>query len=144
MILEIILDQEKLIRISFLEALPPGKKQAPRNDPVARQFRDYLSGTGKSIDVPFILDGTAFQKAVWKAASGVEYGKTSTYAEIAGLIGNPGSSRAVGNALRRNPLPLVIPCHRIVGARGKLTGFAGGITIKQFLLDLEKRPTNHD
>jgi len=103
-----------------------------------RQIQLYLSGNLRNIDVPIAINGTKFQKFVWNELSKIEYGQTCTYKEVAVKIGNPKACRAVGNANNKNKLPIIIPCHRVVGTSGKLVGFAGGLDIKQKLLDIEK------
>lgn len=98
----------------------------------------YFAGdVGFSPEIPLDLRGTAFQKDVWEALLAVEAGATKTYGEIARQLGRPEASRAVGAAVGRNPVSLIVPCHRIVGSTGKLTGYAGGVERKRFLLELE-------
>lgn len=101
------------------------------------QLAQYLAGERFRFDLPVDISGTAFQKKVWRAASEIAYGSTVTYRELAGMIGSPNAARAVGAALSRNPVPILIPCHRIVGSGG-LTGYALGLDFKKKLLDLEK------
>lgn len=103
-----------------------------------QQIQEYLTGNRKVFDLPIRLDGTVFQKQVWKALMTIGYGQTATYKEIAQLIGNDKAARAVGGANHKNPILIVVPCHRVVGANGKLVGYAGGLDIKQYLLNLEK------
>jgi O-6-methylguanine DNA methyltransferase len=103
-----------------------------------RQIGEYFSGSRKTFSIRLDLRGTAFQKKVWKALSAIPYGCTETYGSIAGRIGQPGASRAVGAACGANPAAIFVPCHRVVGSGGSLTGFAGGLTMKKKLLDLEK------
>lgn len=102
-----------------------------------RQLNEYFTGRRKSFDLPLAPEGTEFQKRVWKALSAIPYGETRTYGEIAALAGNPKASRAVGLANNKNPIGIIVPCHRVVGADGKLTGYAGGLKAKEWLLDLE-------
>lgn len=102
-----------------------------------RQLAAYLAGELKQFDIPLAPQGTAFRQQVWKALCNVPWGETTSYGKIAETIGKPAASRAVGAANGANPLPIVIPCHRIIGSSGKLTGYAGGLHIKQFLLELE-------
>lgn len=104
----------------------------------AEQLMEYLAGKRKAFDLPLEPEGTPFQKAVWKALTGIPYGKTRTYKDIAESIGNPKACRAVGMANNKNPIAILIPCHRVIGAGGKLVGYAGGLDIKKKLLDLEK------
>ena len=103
------------------------------------QLDEYFAGTRTCFELPLCPQGTVFQKAVWQALSAIPYGQTRTYAQIAAQIGKPKACRAVGMANHKNPLPILIPCHRVIGADGRLTGYAGGLTIKQLLLDLERR-----
>lgn len=112
-----------------------------KNRQILMQLREYFQGTRSRFSVPYRLRGTDFQKAVWNAVAGVPYGQTSSYGEIARRIGNPKASRAVGGANRANPIPIVIPCHRIIGADGSMTGYGGrsGIPLKKKLLELEKK-----
>jgi O-6-methylguanine DNA methyltransferase len=104
-----------------------------------RQIREYFTGRRKAFSVRLDLQGTEFQKKVWNALAEVPYGKTESYAGIARRIRNPHAARAVGAACGANPIPILIPCHRIVGRDGSLTGFAGGLRMKEKLLELEKR-----
>lgn len=103
------------------------------------QLSDYLEGKRKVFDVPLSLEGTEFQKAVWKALKEIPYGETRSYRQIAERIGNPKACRAVGMANNRNPVAIIVPCHRVIGADGKLVGYGGGIDIKENLLALERR-----
>jgi methylated-DNA-[protein]-cysteine S-methyltransferase len=103
----------------------------------AGQLVEYLSGERECFDIPMSPQGTTFQKKVWKAISDIPYGETRTYAEVAGMVGSPGAFRAVGQASRRNPILIMIPCHRVVGSKGGLTGYAGGLALKGTLLGME-------
>lgn len=102
------------------------------------QLTEYLAGKRKSFTLVFAPSGTAFQQKVWKALLEIPYGETRSYGEIAKSIGQPQAARAVGMANNKNPLPIVIPCHRVIGANGKLVGYAGGLDVKEQLLKLEK------
>ncbi len=102
------------------------------------QLTQYFEGRLKQFNLDLQPKGTAFQKQVWQALLTIPYGTTVTYGEIAERIDNPKAFRAVGLANRSNPIPIIIPCHRVIGKNGKLTGFAGGLDIKQALLDLER------
>lgn len=104
----------------------------------AQQLTEYFAARRRRFDLPLRPQGTAFQQAAWSALCDIPYGQTRTYAQQAAAIGNPKACRAVGMANHRNPLPLFIPCHRVIGAGGKLTGYAGGLAIKRFLLELEQ------
>lgn len=103
-----------------------------------RQLEEYFAGKRQAFDLPLAPSGTEFQRRVWAALTEIPYGETRSYGQIATAIGRPGASRAVGMANGRNPVSIVVPCHRVVGASGSLTGYAGGPERKQFLLDLER------
>lgn len=102
------------------------------------QLSEYFLGTRKSFDVPFVTKGTAFQELVWEALCQIPYGQTRSYKQVAQMIGHPRAARAVGMANNKNPLPILIPCHRVIGANGKLVGYGGGLTLKEDLLELER------
>ena len=104
-----------------------------------RQLRAYFSGELEAFDLPLAPEGTAFQQRVWKQLCEIPYGETISYGELARRIGNAKASRAVGLANGSNPIPIIIPCHRVIGSNGKLTGYGGGLPIKEKLLALEKR-----
>ena len=104
-----------------------------------RQLRAYFAGTLKRFTLPIDFVGTAFQKAVWTALLGIPFGETRTYAQIARQIGKPEAVRAVGAAIGRNPISIAIPCHRVIGSNGTLTGYAGGLQAKAYLLGIEGR-----
>lgn len=104
---------------------------------VARQLDAYFAGSLRAFDVELDLRGTEFQRQVWRALLAVPYGRTTTYGALAASIGRPAALRAVGAANGSNPLPIVVPCHRVIGSGGSLTGFGGGLPAKRFLLDLE-------
>ncbi len=107
-------------------------------DVAATQLEEYFAGTRREFDVSLDLIGTDFQRQAWLALADVPYGETTTYGAQAERIGRPGASRAVGGANGQNPVPIVLPCHRIIGADGSLTGFGGGLDLKQRLLDHER------
>lgn len=107
-------------------------------DRVNEQLQEYFAGNRKDFDFPVRLSGTNFQMKVWRVLSEIPYGQTRTYGEIAAAIGNKNASRAVGMACSKNPLWIIVPCHRVVGCGKKLTGYAGGIAMKQALLELEQ------
>lgn len=111
--------------------------EAPLLDEAARQLEEYFTGRRREFDLPLAPAGTPFQCAVWAALRGIPYGETRSYKQIASAVGRPAACRAVGMANHRNPLPIVIPCHRVVGASGALTGYAGGLDIKRKLLAVE-------
>lgn len=105
---------------------------------VAEQFAAYFAGASRSFDLPLAAQGTPFQQRVWALLRQVEYGTTTTYGALAARLGSPGASRAVGLANGRNPVGVVVPCHRVVGSDGKLTGYAGGLDVKRWLLAHER------
>jgi len=113
------------------------KKETPLIKKMNVQLKEYFEGTRKKFDIPLHLEGTEFQKKVWRALIKIPYGKTCSYKDIAEKINNPKGMRAVGMANNKNKIPIVIPCHRVIGANGTLIGYAGGLPIKQLLLDLE-------
>jgi methylated-DNA-[protein]-cysteine S-methyltransferase len=102
-----------------------------------RQLNEYFAGKRSEFSVPLDMRGTAFQKDVWRALLAIPFGKTLSYGEIANQLGRPRASRAVGAANGRNPVSILVPCHRVIGSSGKLTGFAGGLEVKARLLGLE-------
>lgn len=104
-----------------------------------KQLRAYFAGELKEFDVPLVPEGTVFQRSVWSKLCDISYGETISYGELARRIGNPKASRAVGLANGQNPIPIIIPCHRVIGSNGKLTGYGGGLPIKEKLLALEQR-----
>jgi len=134
-----------LVRINFQEGLQaydpqPGwrREDGPLLEAID-QLRAYFDGSRQTFDLPLAPEGTSFQQRVWAALKAIPCGETVSYGEIAKRIGRPTASRAVGAANGQNPLPIVVPCHRVIGANGKLTGYAGGVRIKRALLDHEAR-----
>mgnify|MGYP000432222234 CR=1 FL=1 len=137
-------DERGLTRIGF----PKGKmKMGPETTwqinpqpfkAVTRQLQAYFDGKLTTFNLKLAPKGTEFQLSVWKALQEIPYGETMSYSELAKKIGRPKASRAVGAANGNNPLPIVMPCHRVIGINGSLTGFGGGLPTKQFLLELEK------
>ena len=110
----------------------------------ADELGEYFAGTRVDFDVPLDPRGTAFQLAAWSALRAIPYGETVSYGEQAKRLGDPGKARAVGAANGRNPLPIIVPCHRVVGSNGHLTGFGGGIETKAWLLDHEQAVRTRD
>lgn len=103
------------------------------------QLRGYLAGELEEFDLPLAAEGTSFQVKVWELLCEIGYGETTSYGELARRLGNPNACRAVGLANGANPIPIIIPCHRVIGSNGKLTGYGGGLPIKEKLLALERR-----
>jgi methylated-DNA-[protein]-cysteine S-methyltransferase len=119
-----------------------GAPDDPDTEPfatVAAQLAAYFTGELTEFDVPLALHGTPFQERVWTALQGIPYGETTTYGDLAAELGNPTASRAVGLANGRNPVGVIVPCHRVVGSTGSLTGYGGGLDRKRYLLDFERK-----
>ena len=134
-----------LTRVSFLEgskAIEPDSGWTAAPDPAfgaRRQLDSYFAGELKQFDLPLAPCGTAFQQQVWRELARIPFAATASYGEIARRVGRPKASRAVGAANGNNPLPIIVPCHRVVGSDGSLTGYSGGVEIKEFLLAHEAR-----
>ena len=114
-------------------------EDAARFEEARRQLDEYFAGHRTEFDLPLSPRGTAFQREVWAALQTIPYGEVRSYGQIAAQIGRPGASRAVGLANGRNPISVIVPCHRVIGASGALTGYGGGLPRKRLLLDLEAR-----
>ena len=127
-----------ITRIELSDAIDASSASTPLLHEAERQIMAYLGGKRQQLDFPIRMVGTPFQQRVWRALQQIPYGTTRTYGEIATAIGNPRASRAVGMACNKNPLLLIVPCHRVIGANGKLTGFAYGMNAKRWLLELEE------
>jgi methylated-DNA-[protein]-cysteine S-methyltransferase len=108
-------------------------------DDVRRELNEYFAGTLQDFTVPLRPRGSTFQKQVWLALSEIPYGETTSYGKVAASIGHPDRARAVGVANGQNPIPIIVPCHRVIGADGSLTGYGGGLDAKRWLLDHEAR-----
>jgi methylated-DNA-[protein]-cysteine S-methyltransferase len=117
------------------------REDGSRFDEPARQLAEYFAGRRRRFDLKLAPEGTAFQRRVWRELTAIPYGETISYSELARRIGNARALRAVGLANGSNPLPIVIPCHRVIGSNGSLTGYGGGLAIKRALLDLERGQT---
>jgi methylated-DNA-[protein]-cysteine S-methyltransferase len=130
-------DGRRLTRVSFdrlpEHGCPPGVARAVR-----AQLGAYFAGELERFELPLAPSGTRFQRHVWDAVAAIPYGATASYSEIAAAVARPSACRAVGAANGRNPLPILVPCHRVVGATGALTGYGGGLERKRALLDLER------
>lgn len=124
-------------------AVPSGFRAGDRRDgapllrQAARELQEYMAGRRKTFSVPFELDGTHFQCRVWAELFKIPYGELRTYGEIARALGNPGAGRAAGAANARNPLPIIIPCHRVIASDGTLGGYSAGLEVKRLLLAVE-------
>lgn len=139
--LQLVSNGSALIEIRFADRHREETHTGSGADPAlrggARQLGEYFAGQRRHFDLPLAAGGTAFQQRVWRALVAIPYGETRSYRDIAVHIGRIRAVRAVGAANGRNPLPIVVPCHRVVGSDGTLTGFAGGLALKRQLLELE-------
>jgi len=127
-------DKPQRVRLDDLVA----NDQHPVLVETERQLKEYFAGKRKKFSVALDMRGTRFQKDVWEALLAIPFGETRSYAQLAKQLGNPRATRAVGAANGRNPVSIIVPCHRVIGSSGKLTGFAGGLEVKAHLLNLEK------
>ena len=133
-------DGRALTGLAFEERDYPGQRRPTElTNRAANELQEYLAGKRRAFDLPLAPAGTDFQKRVWRALQDIPYGQTRSYSEVADAIGRPSACRAVGSANGKNPIPILIPCHRVVAASGALGGYAWGPRVKQQLLDLEKR-----
>jgi methylated-DNA-[protein]-cysteine S-methyltransferase len=119
------------------------EKETPLIKRTANQLDEYFNKKRKKFDIQVKFDGTDFQKKVWIALLNIPYGETRSYGEIAAVTGNPKASRAVGMANNRNPVPIIVPCHRVIGHDKSLTGYAGGLDLKKSLLEIESNTVNN-
>ncbi|MDR0447970.1 MAG: methylated-DNA--[protein]-cysteine S-methyltransferase [Treponema sp.] len=126
-------DSEKALKNN----LDPAHNETPLIKKASVQLGEYFEGKRKEFDVPLLLRGTDFQLSVWKALQKIPWGKTRSYKDIALSAGNSRACRAVGMANNRNPIAIIVPCHRVIGSDGSLTGYAGGLELKRHLLELE-------
>jgi methylated-DNA-[protein]-cysteine S-methyltransferase len=144
--LKITAEEKGIVSIGFVEKsglMRPRPEKAPQGPAVLKdclaQLDEYFRGRRKSFSVPLSLEGTAYQKKVWAALRRIPFGETATYGEIAAAAGNRRAGRAVGGANHRNPVSIIVPCHRVIGADGRLTGYGGGLWRKEWLLAHEKK-----
>ena len=126
--------------VHFGKSVPKGvtADESGKSEAV-KQLAEYFEGSRTEFDLPLDLEGTAFQKSVWKQLLRIPYGETRSYGDIAKAVGKPAAARAVGMANHNNPIAIVVPCHRVVGQNGSLTGYAGGLHLKEQLLSIERR-----
>lgn len=136
--LVIELEEDTIIGLGFCSLQQSSQPETDLEKEIFRQLDAYFRGELREFDLPFFATGTVFQLLVWEELMKIHYGETKTYGQIAAKIGKPQASRAVGSALHNNPVAILIPCHRVVGAKGNLTGFAGGLEVKKQLLELER------
>ena len=141
--IEIGTESKRITDVHFAKSFVPpseySRKETPLHRKAAEQLREYFDGKLKVFDLPIAPVGTEFQIRCWEALLQVPYGKTRSYGDIARAAGSPKGFRAVGMANNRNPVAIIIPCHRIIGSDGKLVGYGGGLDIKVFLLELERK-----
>ena len=135
--LTLVSDGESLTALRFGDTTK-GPCSCPVLEQGAVELEEYFAGERRVFSVPLNAQGTDFQRSVWAALCEIGYGETASYAQIAARIGKPKVCRAVGSANHCNPIPIIIPCHRVIGKNGSMTGYAGGISIKEFLLNLER------
>lgn len=128
-----------ITELSFSPVPNAEERETPLLKRAAEQLTEYFEGKRLSFDLPLDARGTAFQKSVWSALLDIPYGETCSYKDIAAAVGNEKACRAVGMANNKNPIAIIVPCHRVVGADGSLIGYGGGLDIKHALLDFEKR-----
>ena len=136
-ILEIELENDTIQRLRVVESCSNISERSGYFEEVAKQLDEYFAGKRTKFELNILLKGTEFQKKVWAELLKIPYGKTKSYQEIAEAIGKPNAQRAVGSACNKNPILLIIPCHRVISKSGKLTGFACGLDVKQKLLNIE-------
>ena len=138
--LEIVGSRQGILSLNFVQGKKPFVKDChPCLHPCLSKLDGYFQGKRKSFSLPLLVQGTPFQERVWKALLGIPYGETQSYGDIAEKIGHKNAFRAVGNANHRNRIAIIIPCHRVIGSDGSLTGYAGGIWRKEWLLEHERR-----
>jgi len=137
----LVADGDALVGVHFRvedrQSCLSGQARLPVLHETIQQLTEYFEGKRKAFDVPLLLRGTPFQLECWTALQRIPYGATATYGEIARSIGRPAAVRAVGAANGANPIPIIVPCHRVIGSNGSLTGFGGGIDVKRWLLEFE-------
>lgn len=131
-------EDERITRISLTEFQYKTNVRTELTNKAYTQILEYMDGKRATFDIPYRLEGTDFQKEVWQALCDIPYGETRSYKQIATLLGTPKGSRAIGNANNRNPLLIIVPCHRVISSTGTLRGYAGGIDMQQLLLNIEK------
>ncbi|MDU2598619.1 MULTISPECIES: methylated-DNA--[protein]-cysteine S-methyltransferase [Anaerococcus] len=133
--------QEKIYKIELVEEVNSINEKTSQTDKVIKEINQYLSKYRKEFSIYDLvrLEGTRFQKEVWHELQNIPYGETKSYKEIAKNIGNENAVRAVASAIGKNPLMIIIPCHRVIGSDGKMHGYAYGINLKKYLLDLESK-----
>lgn len=137
-VVEIVADQDSILQLGFVEEAGSADELPIILKEALKQLDEYFKGTRKTFDLKLNMQGTDFQQKVWQQLMEIPYGTTACYGDIAAAVGNAKASRAVGGANNKNKIAIVIPCHRIVGSDGSLTGYAGGLWRKEWLLNHEK------
>ncbi len=137
--LQLTAENEAVIGVEFVSTPAPNVGDSPVLELCQRQLEAYFAGTLTEFTIPLSVSGTDFKIRVWRELQRIPFGSTLSYGGLAQRIGNPKASRAVGGANNRNPIAIIIPCHRVIGVRGELTGYAGGLDRKEALLEHEKR-----
>ena len=135
--LNLIEENEKLVGLEFVDGESSYCDDSTLLKHAEKQVQEYLQGKRKKFEIPIFFKGSSFQEQVWNALLRIPYGEVRSYQEVAQMIGNPKSCRAVGNACNKNPIAIVVPCHRVVAAHRKIGGFGGGLDCKQRLLEIE-------
>ena len=137
--LEIITENDKLKGINFVESCKETTKDDNFQKEIKKELMEYFEGKRKVFEIPLEVEGTEFQKKVWTEMAKIPFGERMSYGELAKKSGCPKGARAVGLACNKNKIPIIIPCHRVVGSTGKMVGYGGGLEIKEYLLELEKK-----
>ena len=135
----IVEEEDAVVAIDVVKERQEEERPSEVTDWAARELHEYLEGERRAVTFPYRLVGTPFRLQVWKELEKVPYGETTTYKRLAEAIGRPGAYHAVGGAVGANPLGIVVPCHRVIGTNGSLTGYAWGLPMKEALLELERR-----
>lgn len=138
-IIKIGFNNRAVTYLGWVECADAPDEPSPLSDRVNEELGEYFAGMRKIFDIPYEFHGTVFQEKVWRALSDIPYGETRSYEEIARAVGRPRACRAVGMANNKNPISIIIPCHRVIGKNGSLIGYGGGLEMKERLLNLEKR-----
>jgi O-6-methylguanine DNA methyltransferase len=141
-LLKVGIADEKVVLVGIVSKQDKAHQPTPLSAEVYRQLQEYFAGKRTVFTVPYTCNGTSFQQAVWAQIAKIPYGQTVTYKDIAQAIGKPRAFQATGRAVGANPLAIIIPCHRVVGSKGELTGYAFGLEMKKSLLNLEFQTLN--
>ena len=141
-LMEMKATEEDLISVEFVEKIRNVETENGVTKECGKQLKEYFFGKRKEFNLPIKLEGTEFQQKVWRELCKIQYGKISTYKEMAKNAGNVKAVRAVGTAIAKNPIAIIVPCHRVIGSNGSMTGYAYGISKKEKLLDFEAKSRN--